>query len=189
MPVSDGYEATSALRQAGYSRPIIALTAHAMLGDREKYTSCGLTDYLTKPVQVQQLLAAIARYLPARKDQQPPAPVSSGKDPVPINKFETGATAEKDGFEALIQQYTRNLPQQLQAIREAFEIGDFPLLSSLAHQTTGVAGMFGFKNLAETAGLLEEAVHESQDVSLLRELIEELEAAVERSLTPGESVT
>jgi hypothetical protein len=49
--------------------------------------------------------------------------------------------------------------------------------------------MFGFKNLAETAGLLEEAVHESQDVSLLRELIEELEAAVERSLTPGESVT
>jgi len=189
MPVLDGYEATSALRQAGYSRPIIALTAHAMLGDREKYTSCGLTDYLTKPVQVQQLLAAIARYLPARKDQQPPAPVSSGNDPVPINKFETAATAEKDGFEALIQQYTRNLPQQLQAIREAFEIGDFPLLSSLAHQTTGVAGMFGFKNLAETAGLLEEAVHESQDVSLLRELIEELEAAVERSLTPGESVT
>jgi signal transduction histidine kinase/DNA-binding response OmpR family regulator len=187
MPVLDGYEATSALRQAGYWRPVIALTAHAMLGDREKYTSCGLTDYLTKPVQVQQLLAAIARYLPARKEQQPPAPVFSSHGPGPIPKSKPVVTAEKDGFEALIQQYAQNLPQQLQAIREAFEIGDFPLLSSLAHQTTGVAGMYGFKNLAETAGLLEEAVRESQDVSLLQELFEELEAAVERIIPPGES--
>jgi CheY-like chemotaxis protein len=85
MPKMDGYEATSKIRQwekentKGKRLPIIALTAHAMTGDRERCLAAGMDDYLSKPLDVEKLKAAIERWMAGitdrRKDSGPEASI------------------------------------------------------------------------------------------------------------------
>jgi PAS domain S-box-containing protein len=71
MPVMDGYEATRALRNAGYEKPIIALTANAMIEDRRKCLDAGCNDYLMKPIDRAVLLQVVARHLGERQNVSP----------------------------------------------------------------------------------------------------------------------
>ena len=77
MPGLDGIQATAAIREkellTGGHTPIIALTAHALAGDRERFLAAGMDDYVPKPVSSSSLAAALARHQPAASASQSPA--------------------------------------------------------------------------------------------------------------------
>ena len=74
MPVMDGYEATRRLREAGYRRPVIALTANAMTDDRQKCIACGCDEYATKPINRQELVGMVARHSSGNADSRQARP-------------------------------------------------------------------------------------------------------------------
>ncbi len=74
MPVLDGYDATARLRAAGYTSPIIALTAHAMRSDRDKCLQVGCDDYVAKPVDQKRLISVVTQYVTREKSSTAPIP-------------------------------------------------------------------------------------------------------------------
>ena len=83
MPVMDGYEATREIRKdpENHSLPIIALTAHAMKGAREKCLKAGMNDYLSKPIVIEQLFIVLARWLSGRSPQAVQTRAEKSGDP------------------------------------------------------------------------------------------------------------
>jgi len=175
MPEVDGFEAVAEIRsQEAQSpdqqkTPIIALTAHALKGDRERCLAAGMQEYVSKPIKPKTLFAAIERVLPA--GDQGLCDDRSGETVQP----ETGlaqapfdpasALQQLDGDEDLLNEIAdamcQTCPTLLADISKAFEEGDNQRIAQAAHSVKGAAGNFGAKLTFEAAMNLEQAAKRS----------------------------
>ncbi|MBI2243638.1 MAG: response regulator [Nocardioides sp.] len=171
MPRLDGFDATRQVRRhepGGRRVPIIALTASAMEGERERCLDAGMDDYLTKPVDTAELERVIREWAVPERDRRTASPAS----PEPADGLPSGIAdgildaervamlegLRKDGisfFERTAASFLGRVGSQLLAIRAAVDRGDAMGLLTSAHQLKGSALNLGLPRVAEAAARLE----------------------------------
>ena len=167
MPEMDGLEATRRIleRWPRGERPwIVAMTAEAMSGDRERCLEAGMNDYLTKPIRVEELVAAIKR-TPRRTD-----PMSAADEPAagdPVDRDVLARLAESVGddttfVEELIEGFAQDAPVLVAAAREGLSRGDAAEVRRAAHTLKSNAATFGAQALSDRSRELEEAAKRNE---------------------------
>jgi PAS domain S-box-containing protein len=167
MPKMDGFAATAAIRdresKQGGHVPIIALTAHAMVEDRDRCLAAGMDGYVPKPFTAAELLRAIdAVGIPL----PPRAPVVSSRhrksEMEIINRTELMQRMGGDEtlLRRLVSVFLSTYPSQLTALREAVDARDVELLRRRAHTLRGTMSLFAAQGAAEAARELERAVEQ-----------------------------
>ena len=196
MPVMDGFEAIRSIRAkeqtTGAHIPIIALTAHAMKGDREKCLAVGADDYVSKPIRTSDLLAAMdrARTLKiqtapkAIPSPQPPSAATAG-DSAPrvfdIKDALERVEGDRDLLEEIVRIFTGECSSNMDAIRQALSAGDAPLLERLAHTIKGASANLS-ASAVSAAALKLEKLAAAGDLADAREWVDKLQHEIGRLL-------
>jgi CheY-like chemotaxis protein/HPt (histidine-containing phosphotransfer) domain-containing protein len=191
MPEMDGYEATRRIRarMGDFSQPhIIAMTAHAMRGDREKCLAAGMDDYISKPVQLKALAATLARGLapeaktvPLKKeDDSANDAVESALCEETLHSLkELGSTMGASFFPELIKTFERDTACHFGALRLAIASGNTRRLHEEAHALKGASCTIGAKVMAAICQHLEN-LGIAQNTEGAVELLVRLEREFER---------
>ena len=197
MPVMDGIEATRQIRRSrapsrNRSLPIIAMTAYAMRGDRERFLEAGMNDYVAKPVSPQALATTLGHWLPpnatsATTDADGNAPVIAAAEGLPegAEQTPTAQVFDKDDFmnrmleddalaHRIIACFLRDLPKQIAALRSALRAGDAATVAATAHSIKGAAANVSGEALHAVAVAIEKAAH-SGDLAAIPAHLPELE--------------
>jgi two-component system, sensor histidine kinase and response regulator len=201
MPVMDGITATKLIR--GDSRfqslPIVAMTAHAMSGDRERSLEAGMNDHLTKPISPKVLEETLLRWMRARSAAQPTtdtesasASVSPNDFPEQLPPFELPAALQRaNGKPDLLRKMLLSFREQFKGapseLRQQIAEGKTEEAGRLAHSLKGVAATLEAKDLANAAASLENAIREGV-MEGLNALIETVETALEPAIAAAGSL-
>jgi two-component system sensor histidine kinase/response regulator len=166
MPDMDGYEATRRIRQMDgtvANTPVIAITAHALPGEREKCLAAGMNDYLAKPVSLEQLGAVIRLWASKSSTPTPPEQnVMEGDDSHILDRERVSSflaiSRTQEGFlEGLVRTFREDVPSRLDALRSAAATGDSTDLVLAAHALKSSSGSVGAKRMYAVAAQLEES--------------------------------
>jgi PAS domain S-box-containing protein len=189
MPEMDGFETTQRIRESekltGEHIPIIALTAHAMKGDREKCLQSGMDGYLSKPVVATKLYEAIIEQTKKSRTRGADKPIiaqqdnssqQTENDDVVFNWDQ--ALYQADGHEDLMTEivkiFNQNLPNTLSELKHSTQNGDLDELRKQAHSLKGSSGIVGAKKINKISLKLEESA-KNKNIEEARKLVEELE--------------
>ena len=189
MPEMDGYSATREIRrrEGGTRRtPIIAMTANAMQGDREKAIEAGMDDYVPNPVKREDLKSVLERWISHSDEDEvtdAEAPVGSGGQGSVHASLDRGVLAdlrglqeegEPDILKELIDLFFADVPLQLVLLRKAVEVGDVPSVGRIVHTLKGSCGNIGAKRMEVLCTEFEELVR-PEDLRAAPGLISRLE--------------
>lgn len=169
MPIMSGLEATAKLREMGYEKPIVALTANALREDQEKSMRAGLDEYLTKPVDLNRFNSVLRRYLnysTMNNYTQEDTTVSNS-----VFDFE-----HDPEFLALVKQFKEELPKRINSIKLAASNQDWHELKSLAHKLKGLGTSFGFPELSDICAKIQTDLSQEQ-YETVPQLVEQLVAS------------
>ena len=178
MPEMDGLEAAAVIRrreaEEGRHTPIIAMTAHAIKGDRERCLAAGMDDYLSKPIDAQMLRQIIERLT---AEPPPPEAAHAGKAPVPefLKAFEN----DWSFFAEVVEVFFSDYPRQLDRLRTCAENGDAATFRRAAHSLKGMLRNFQAEGSAEKAFHLETKA-QTGDLIGVGPLIEDLAGEIKR---------
>jgi PAS domain S-box-containing protein len=202
MPVMDGFETTAEIRRREAGRehvPIIAMTANAMRGDRERCLAAGMDGYIAKPLRFEKLRAALSPFLepapgadglgasrPAENGQSTLTARGSGIDwPVltelsrELDRFAPPA-ARGEGLADMVGQFRVESANRLAALRDAAQTHAPEALREAAHGLRGTASTLAARDVAELASQLEQIGREGTTAGA-EAVIEALEAAVDQA--------
>mgnify|MGYP001029590349 CR=1 FL=1 len=178
MPEMDGLEAAAAIRrhETGSHRhtPIIAMTAHAIKGDRERCLVAGMDDYLSKPIDAELLRQTIER-LTAVKN----LPETAASDPAPVPEFLKAFENDWGFFEEGLEVFFKDYPCQIDSLRRSAASGDATTFHRAAHSLKGMLRNFQAEGLAQKALHLENK-SQAADLADVGPLVDELAENIAR---------
>ncbi len=198
MPVMDGFEATKELRRRqgdGHRTPIIAMTAGAMVEDRERCLSAGMDDYISKPVSIEVMRSCLARWVEPPERQAPSAvlnampttaeqgpPLEPAIDQQRLEDLRDLGSATNSNFLALLaDMFATDGAAGLGAMREAVAVPASADLRAAAHKLKGAATNIGANRVAALCGELEVAARDRDMVKTAVTLLDELDTELARA--------